>query len=184
VELHSDRRGFLRSTALALGGLESYFLFEEEVNDSPYQAMGKLYEQVGESLEPGEPVPEEVKDLMFLPDDLTEYIVPEQTRDVYLADMRDFTYERDTMDFKTPQEFIEDESGDCEDYAVAVASWKRRWGEDAMVYLGTLKGEAHWVAEANGYIYSFKNDFNLDDWRAWMEFGPTTPLQGYTGRHL
>jgi len=175
------RRDLLAGLAAMTGGGLALDMVDGDL-DVPYLIGGMAIETAGELVSPGEEVPKEWIEVSSIPQDYQEYIDP--TIEAGLEDLHELAYDRD-LEWKRPEAYLDDGRGDCEDYAIAVASILERDEESANVVLGSLNGTGHVVAEdAQGSIYTVEKDGpvdELDGWEPALEFDSSTPVQGYTG---
>lgn len=149
--------------------------------DLPYQIGGAYLKAIASGLDPGEKVPEHYICLTPLPDDYQSYIDP--SIDGEFDEIDAFEYERD-LAWTEPEEYLEKEVGDCEEYALTAASILEREGNEAKVVLGAIDGIGHMLAEdSSGNLYSVGYQGpqeEIDGWEPMLEFSVREEMQRFT----
>ena len=149
--------------------------------DLPYKVGGTYLNAIKSGLEPGESVPDHYIGMTPLPDDYQSYIDP--SIDATFDEINEFEYKRD-LTWTEPEEYLEKEVGDCEEYALTAASILEGRGEEAKVVLGAIDGIGHMLAEdRSGDLYSVGYQGPQEEiagWEPMIEFSVREEMQHYT----
>lgn len=217
-----SRRGVLGTIGGLLGAAGGYKVwkdrFEDRYGGAAFETGVALYDLVGDEI----PTDDRIQDLTNAPGTPSQYITPEEdTVQTYAGAATvaldaepahgtitfdidfDPTYIRDTDQFDQddhwmrPRDYLETGTGDCEDYALAMASIMEALGHPSRVVIGTgqFRGErrVHAMTEtriddtyyrldvaAPQKIYSRETyDEIVSDWSSLTMFGDDTAYQIY-----
>jgi len=173
-----ERRTVLAGVGGVIAGAGLLDLADGDL-DAPYVVGGLAADTARSIYGPGEPVPEAIIEGSAIPNDYQDYIDPEL--DVDRQTIEEMDYKRD-LEWKDPDRYLDDGVGDCEDYAIAVASLLEGDGIPAKVVIGSYGGGGHVVAEdAAGNIYSVNDATTqeLESWEPAIEFSVRNEMQGY-----
>lgn len=178
------------------------------------QTAGVTLDILADALEPGTELPDQVRWLYGIPSDYQDYVTSEAPEVKKIGNLiefrpeppevfdkgylRDLRYATDRQNLKTPdgwqkpEEYLQRKKGDCEDYALAMASLGNIKDYDTRIVIGALDGQGHVLTEIKldeeYFIMSVGDPDRLrprdrfedtHEWNQALSFGSDESLQVY-----